>query len=226
MRILLIEDERAFAQLLARRLTDAGHDVSLAYTGTSALQKAGSESFDAALLDVMLPELDGFQILEILRKSGSSLPVIMLTARDTVADRVLGLQTGADDYLVKPFAFAELLARLDAITRRLAPKRKLLVGNVVVDVASRMVEVDGNPVELTVKEFDTLEYLVRNAGRVVSRRELKESVWGFSFDAETKVVDLYVHYLRRKLKHAGAKDLIQTVRGIGYAIGRRMQKEK
>jgi DNA-binding response OmpR family regulator len=148
--------------------------------------------------------------------------VLLLTARDTVEDRVAGLRGGADDYLVKPFAFAELLARLDAITRRAEPAAPgsgvLVSGSVALDPKARRVRVDGREVDLTAKEFDLLECLLRNAGRVMSRSELKEEVWDFTFDARTKVVDLYIHYLRRKL--GGAGDIIQTVRGVGYAVGR------
>jgi len=147
-------------------------------------------------------------------------PILMLTARDTVEDRVTGLKSGADDYLVKPFAFAELLARIDALTRRHVRDGKVSFGEVSLDPGSRRVSVNGTPVELTAKEFDLLECLMRHAGRVLTRTELKEYVWDFSFDARTKVVDLYVHYLRRKLAKAGAPELIETVRGVGYAVGR------
>jgi two-component system OmpR family response regulator len=146
------------------------------------------------------------------------MPVVMLTARDAVPDRVTGLHTGADDYIVKPFAFTELLARIDAVTRRARGNRRFALDGVELDVDARLVTVGGRPVELTAKEFDVLEYLLRNAGKIVSRRELKEAVWGFAFDADTKSVDLYVHYVRRKLKRAGAPDLIRTSRGIGYGV--------
>jgi DNA-binding response OmpR family regulator len=168
----------------------------------------------------MLPELDGVSLTKALRDRGSQIPILMLTARDTVEDRVIGLRQGADDYLVKPFAFAELLARVEALARRTGRSRRLVHGPVEVDLAAHRVSVDGTPVELTPKEFDLLEALLRGAGRVLTRSEIKEYVWGFTFDAPTKVVDLYVHYLRRKLEKAGAGNLIQTVRGIGYSIGR------
>jgi DNA-binding response OmpR family regulator len=144
----------------------------------------------------------------------------MLTARDAIEDRVAGLRAGADDYLVKPFAFAELLARIEALTRRLGADRVLTHDGVAVDPGARRVTVRGEPVELTAKEFDLLECLLRNAGRVLTRSEQKERVWDFSFDARTKVVDLYVHYLRRKLEQAGAPGVIETVRGVGYVVGR------
>lgn len=222
MRVLMIEDDRRLADLLVARLRREGHDAQASYDGVEGLDLAASGDFDAAVVDVMLPGLDGMSLTAELRAAGSRLPVLLLTARDTVEDRVAGLRGGADDYLVKPFAFAELLARLDAITRRSEPaapgSRVLAFGSVALDPKSRRVRVDGHEVDLTAKEFDLLECLLRNAGRVVSRSELKEEVWDFSFDARTKVVDLYVHYLRRKLGDAG--EIIQTVRGVGYSVGR------
>jgi DNA-binding response OmpR family regulator len=222
MRVLMIEDDRRLADLLVARLRREGHDAQASYDGVEGLALAASGGFDAAVVDVMLPGLDGMSLTAELRAAGSRLPVLLLTARDTVEDRVAGLRGGADDYLVKPFAFAELLARLDAITRRSEPAAPgsgmLAFGSVALDPKARRVRVDGREVELTAKEFDLLECLLRNSGRVVSRSELKEEVWDFSFDARTKVVDLYVHYLRRKLGDAG--EIIQTVRGVGYSVGR------
>ena len=222
MRVLMIEDDRRLADLLVTRLRREGHDAQASYDGVEGLDLAASGGFDAAIVDVMLPGLDGMSLTAELRALGSRLPVLLLTARDTVEDRVAGLRGGADDYLVKPFAFVELLARLDAITRRAEPTAPgsgaLVFGSVALDPKTRRVRVGGREVDLTAKEFDLLECLLRNAGRVVSRSELKEEVWDFTFDARTKVVDLYVHYLRRKLGDAG--DIIQTVRGVGYSVGR------
>jgi two-component system OmpR family response regulator len=218
MRILLIEDDHRLATLLARRLQGEAHQATPCFTGLEGLELASAGGFDLAVVDVMLPGMDGVTLTRTLRERGVQLPVLMLTARDTIDDRVEGLQSGADDYLVKPFAFAELLARIDALTRRLTRSRPLAHGPVILDPSSRRVTVDGANVELTAKEFDLLECLLRNAGRVLSRSELKEYVWDFSFDAQTKVVDLYVHYLRRKLGPAGS--IIETVRGVGYAVGR------
>jgi len=170
---------------------------------------------------VMLPGLDGLHVARTLRERGVATPILMLTARDTVEDRVAGLRAGADDYLVKPFAFAELVARIDALARR-APRASqngtMTVGDVRLEPGARRVTVEGAPVDLTAKEFDLLACLMEHRGRVLSRVELKELVWDFSFDAQTKVVDLYVHYLRRKLGPAG--DIIETVRGVGYVVGR------
>ena len=220
MQLLLVEDERPFAHLLARRLDDAGYETSLAFSGAEGLDRASSRQWDLAILDVMLPEIDGITLARTLRDRGCQIPILMLTARDADEDRVLGLRSGADDYLVKPFAFAELLARVEALARRTGRSTTLSFGPVDMDLASHRVTVSGTPVELTPKEFDLLEALLRGSGRVLTRMEIKEYVWGFNFDAPTKVVDLYVHYLRRKLARAGAKDLVQTVRGVGYSIGR------
>jgi len=221
VRILLIEDDRRLAELLVRRLRAEGHAAETCDDGIEGLARAGSGRFDLVIADVMLPGMDGVAVTAALRERGSDIPVLMLTARDTVDDRVTGLRAGADDYLVKPFAFVELLARVDALARRSGPAtadRTITHGAVSLDPLARRVTVGGGEVELTAKEFDLLECLMAHRGRVLSRNELKELVWDFSFDAQTKIVDLYVHYLRRKLGRDG--DIIQTVRGVGYAVGR------
>jgi DNA-binding response OmpR family regulator len=215
VRILLIEDDRRLAELLAKRLRHEGHDTETTDNGIDGLDRAASGDVDMIVVDVMLPGMDGFTLTVELRRLGHSTPVLMLTARDTVEDRVSGLRAGADDYLVKPFAFAELLARIEALARRTQPAsgdRPLIHGPVRLDPRSRRVAVDGIEIDLTAKEFDLLRCLLEHTGRVLSRTELKELVWDFSFDAQTKVVDLYVHYLRKKLGDAG--DIIQTVRGV------------
>jgi DNA-binding response OmpR family regulator len=218
VRILLIEDDERLADLLVARLQRAGHEATASYSGIAGRDLASSGRFDLAVVDVMLPGIDGVSLTSELRAGGSRMPVLMLTARDAVGDRVAGLRSGADDYLVKPFAFEELLARIEVLARRIGPVRRLSYGGVDLDSQARRVRVEGHQVELTAKEFDLLECLLRNAGRVLTRSELMEHVWDFDFDAQTKVVDLYVHYLRRKLGDAG--DIIQTVRGVGYAVGR------
>ena len=218
MRILVVEDDHRLANLLASRLQREGHEATPCFTGTDGLELATGRGFDLALVDVMLPGMDGIALTGELRDRGIQIPVLMLTARDTVADRVAGLRSGADDYLVKPFAFAELLARIEALTRRFTRDQRLSHGPVSLDPVSSRVAVNGDDVPLTAKEFDLLECLLRNAGRVLTRTDLKEYVWDFSFDAQTKVVDLYVHYLRKKLGDAGS--IIETVRGVGYAVGR------
>ncbi len=216
-----MEDDGRLSELLAKRLRGEGHDTDTCDDGVDGLARASTGPYDMAIVDVMLPGIDGVTMTSRLRQGGSRLPVLMLTARDTVEDRVTGLRAGADDYLVKPFAFAELLARVEAIGRRAATGsigQVLTHGEVSLDRYARRVSVSGAGVELTAKEFDLLECLMEHTGRVLSRAELKEQVWDFPFDAETKVVDLYVHYLRKKLGTGG--DIIQTVRGVGYSVGR------
>ncbi len=221
VQILLIEDDTRLSALVADRLRGEGHTAETAADGDEGLRLASSGRFDLAVVDVMLPGLDGLHVARTLRERGVATPILMLTARDTVEDRVAGLRAGADDYLVKPFAFAELVARIDALARR-APQASqngtMTVGDVRLEPGARRVTVEGAPVDLTAKEFDLLACLMEHRGRVLSRVELKELVWDFSFDAQTKVVDLYVHYLRRKLGPAG--DIIETVRGVGYVVGR------
>ena len=221
VRILLIEDDRRLSGLVAKRLRSEGHEAETADNGIEGLVRATSGEPDIAVVDVMLPGMDGITLTSELRRRGVTIPVLMLTARDTVEDRVAGLRAGADDYLVKPFAFAELLARIEALIRRAKPDladRPLVHGPVSLDPRTRRVTVEGTEVDLTAKEFDLLLCLLQNAGRVLTRSELKELVWDFRFDAQTKVVDLYVHDLRKKLGDAG--DVIQTVRGVGYSVGR------
>lgn len=218
MRMLLVEDDRRLADLVAGRLRDLGHEVETASDGDEGLAMADSGRFNVAVLDIMLPGRDGLEVLGELRGKGNQLPVLMLTARDSVTDRVEGLQRGADDYLVKPFAFDELVARIEAVARRTSADPRLVHGPIRMDREARRVWVNGDEIELTAKEFDLLRCLLENDGRVLTRADLKERVWNFDFDAQTKVVDLYVHYLRRKLGEAG--DLIHTVRGVGYVLGR------
>ena len=221
VRILIVEDDARLSRLLARRLQAEGYEVETCGNGSEALERAGSNGWDVLVFDVMLPGLDGISLTQELRGRGIDTPVLMLTARDAVEDKVRGLRGGADDYLVKPFAFAELLARIQALGRRNtrgSAGKVLRHGPVSIDTGARRTWVDGSEVDLTAKEFDLLACLLEHRGRVLRRTELKELVWDFSFDAQTKVVDLYVHYLRRKLGPGG--DIIQTVRGVGYAVGR------
>jgi DNA-binding response OmpR family regulator len=215
VQILLIEDDTRLSALVADRLRGEGHAAETAADGHEGLRLASSGRFDLAVVDVMLPGIDGMQVARELRARGVTTPILMLTARDAVDDRVRGLKAGADDYLVKPFAFAELVARIDALARR-APRDDddaRSIDAVRLDPRARRVTV-----ELTTKEFDLLRCLMEHRGQVLSRAQLKELVWDFSFDAQTKVVDLYVHYLRRKLGPSG--DIIETVRGVGYVVGR------
>jgi DNA-binding response OmpR family regulator len=219
--ILVIEDDRRLADLIARRLRTAGHTVETCDDGSRGLDRATAGGLDLAIVDVMLPGMDGISLTRTLRDRDVAIPILMLTARDGIDDRVDGLRSGADDYLIKPFAFDELLARVDALARRSrgAPAGAILRhGAVTLNPRSRRVHVEGEEVELTSKEFDLLTCLLEHRGQVLTRAELKELVWDFPFDAQTKVVDLYVHYLRRKLGAGG--DIIRTVRGVGYSVGR------
>ena len=221
MNILVIEDDRRLADLIERRLRTAGHATETCDDGSAGLERASAGDLDLAIVDVMLPGMDGVSLTRTLRTRGVAMPVLMLTARDVIDDRVDGLRSGADDYLIKPFAFDELLARVDALARRSrgAPAEAVLRHDgVSLDRRARRVHVRGDEVELTSKEFDLLTCLLEHQGRVLTRAELKELVWDFPFDAQTKVVDLYVHYLRRKLGPGG--DIIRTVRGVGYSVGR------
>jgi DNA-binding response OmpR family regulator len=219
--ILVIEDDDRLAELIARRLRSAGHLTETRSDGPSGLERALGGDLDLAIVDVMLPGMDGMTVTRSLREERIDTPVLMLTARDAIGDRVDGLRSGADDYLVKPFAFDELLARIDALARRSVRTHtngSLVVDGVRLDRAARRVHVGDEEIELTSKEFDLLACLLEHRGQVLTRAQLKELVWGFSFDAKTKVVDLYVHYLRRKLGPSG--DIIRTVRGVGYSVGR------
>jgi DNA-binding response OmpR family regulator len=221
VRILVIEDDDRLAELIARRLRSVGHATELRHDGPSGLERARARGLDLAIVDVMLPGLDGMALTRSLREHGIDTPVLMLTARDAVGDRVEGLRSGADDYLVKPFAFDELLARIDALARRSSrsPGDGVLeLDGVRIDRRARRVHVGAEEVDLTSKEFDLLACLLEHRGQVLTRAQLKELVWDFPFDAKTKVVDLYVHYLRRKLGPSG--DIIRTVRGVGYSVGR------
>jgi two-component system OmpR family response regulator len=216
MRILLVEDDAKLARALAKGLRGHGYAVDLAGDADEALLRAGVYAYDAVVLDIMLPGRDGFAVCRALRERGVAAPVLMLTARDAVDDRIRGLDAGADDYLPKPFDFGELLARMRALLRRGAAGREpeLRVGDLVVDPATHEVALGGRAVELTAREFAVLEYLARHPGEVVSRTTLLEHVWDENFEGSTNVVDVYVGYLRRKLR----EPLIATVRGVGFRL--------
>jgi two-component system OmpR family response regulator len=220
MRLLLVEDDRKLVRALERGLCAEGYDVDAAYTGEDALLQAGQQDYDAVVLDLMLPGVDGFTVCEELRRRPDWLPVLMLTARSEVADRIRGLDAGADDYLVKPFDFGELLARLRALVRRSPAERvaTLEVGELRLDSATRMVTRAGREVELTAREFQVLELLARRAGHVVSRPELLEEIWEDGSDGSPNVVDVYIGYLRKKLEDPSGPQLIRTVRGVGFVL--------
>jgi DNA-binding response OmpR family regulator len=221
MRVLLVEDEPNAAHVLAKGLREQTYAVDVATDGDTAIFQVGTTDYDAVILDVMLPVRDGFAVCRTIRESGCSVPILMVTARDAVEARIEGLDCGADDYLVKPFDFGELLARLRALIRRgqqpLLPER-LTVGPLAMDTRSRRVRVHNKEVSLTAKEYALLEYLVRRAGDVVGRGDIAEHVWDEHYDPLSNVVDVYVQRLRRKLDRSGSESLIRTRRGEGYQI--------
>jgi two-component system, OmpR family, response regulator len=220
MRLLLVEDDTKLVRALQRGLQREGYAVDLAETGDDGLSAASEHDYDAVVLDVMLPGLDGFAVCEALRRRERWMPVLMLTARDQVGDRIRGLDAGADDYLVKPFDFGELLARLRALIRRGPSERPavLEVGDLRVDPATHSVTRAGREVELTAREFAVLHFLAAHADEVVSRAQLLAHVWDESYDASTNVVDVYVSYLRQKLERPFGRPLIRTVRGVGFRL--------
>ena len=221
MRILVVEDERKVASFIRQGLTEEGYAVDVATDGAEALDLAlGGTPYDLIVLDVMLPKRDGFAVLRALREHRMVAPVLLLTARDSVPDRVTGLDLGADDYLTKPFAFNEFLARVRALLRRRAGQRNpvLQLSDLRLDPATRLVTRGGRTISLTAREYALLEYLLRNAGRVLTRPMLAEHVWGIDFDAESNVIDVYVGYLRRKIDLPGEVRLLHTTRGAGYVL--------
>ena len=220
MRILLVEDEAKVSTFVARGLTDERFAVDVARDGKSGLDLATTYHYDLVILDLMLPMLDGNQVLRSIRKDNVEVPVLILTARDTVADKVGTFEAGADDYLTKPFAFAELLVRVKALLRRGPVTRSSVVrvGDLELDRLSQQVKRAGKRIDLTAKEYSLLEYLMSNAGRVLSRTMIIEHVWDQSFDGITNIVDVYVRHLRNKVDDPFEQKLIRTVRGVGYAI--------
>jgi two-component system OmpR family response regulator len=220
VRILVVEDERKMAGLLKRGLEEEGYSVDLARDGTEAVWAGTENPYDAIVLDVMLPDVDGFDVCRQLRSRERWAPVIFLTARDAIDDRVAGLDLGADDYLTKPFSFSELLARLRALIRRGPGERPaiLAVGDLQLDPATHHVTRRGIAVGLTAKEFALLEYLMRRSGQILSRSQILEHVWDFGFDGNSNVVDVYVRYLRDKVDRPFGTDSIETVRGSGYRL--------
>jgi DNA-binding response OmpR family regulator len=222
MHILVVEDERRLAVLLRRMLAEERHAVDLAFDGQSGLDLALSDTYDVVILDLMLPDIDGLEICRQMRLNGVESAVLMLTARGAVEDRVSGLNVGADDYLVKPFAMAELLARVNALLRRrgraLNTGSQLRVGDLTLDLVRHEARRAGRLIELTAKEFALLEYLMRHPGQVLTRTQIIDHVWRYDLEALSNVVDLYIHYLREKVDQGFARPLIKTVRGVGYKI--------
>lgn len=221
MHILVVEDEKRLANLLRRVLSEERHTVDVAFDGVSGYDLAASDTYDLVVLDLMLPGMDGLEICRQLRASNIQTPVLMLTARGAVEDRVAGLKLGADDYLVKPFAMEELLARVGALLRRgRTPQAsaQLQVSDLALDLTRHEAERGGRVIELTAKEFALLEFLMRHPGQVLTRTQIIDHVWRYDFDALSNVVDIYIHYLRDKIDRGFARQLIKTVRGVGYKI--------
>ena len=219
MNILIVEDDNRLAHNVERALLLAGHRADIAADGAAALEEVAGRPYDVILLDVLLPSLDGFSVCRELRRRRIQTPVLMLTARDAVDDRVHGLDAGADDYLTKPFATEELLARVRALGRRGGvPEGPMRVADLVLDPARHEVHRGERPIELTPREFELLEFLMRHAGQVIKRDQIFQHVWHDEASAGSKAVDLYMHYLRTKIDRDTARPLIRTVRGVGYMI--------
>jgi DNA-binding response OmpR family regulator len=222
MHILVVEDQQRLAMLLRRVLTEERHTVDVATEGESGFDLAASDTYDLVILDVMLPVMDGIEICREMRAADVHTPVLMLTARGAVEDRVSGLNAGADDYLVKPFAMEELLARVNALLRRrdrdIEAPAQLHIHDLVLDLVRHEVKRGGRIIELTAKEFALLEYLMRHPGQVLTRTQITDHVWRYDLDALSNVVDTYIHYLRDKIDRGFARNLIKTVRGVGYKI--------
>jgi heavy metal response regulator len=221
VRVLLVEDDATIAEFVARGLREAGFAVDCAVDGEDGLNRAIGQPYDVAIVDLMLPKRDGLSLIEELRRRGIMTPVLILSARRSVDDRVRGLQTGGDDYLTKPFAFAELLARVQALVRRATRTPEpttLTVGDLVLDLLTRRVTRAGKPIDLRPREFALLEYLMRNAGRVVSKTMILSHVWEYNFDPQTNIVDVLVSRLREKIDRPFEHKLLHTVRGVGYVL--------
>ena len=222
MRLLIVEDDPAISGFVVRGLREQRYVVDLAEDGLTAERMAADQEYDAIVLDIMLPGMDGFELCRRLRRDANDAPVLMLTARDAIADRVKGLDVGADDYLVKPFAFDELLARVRALTRRGRSRQldaTLSYGPIAMHTDTRRVEAEGRDVDLSATEYRLLEHLLRHAGAIVSRDELADHVWGGDYDPSSNVADVYIGYVRRKLRAAGIESpIIHTIRGMGYML--------
>ena len=221
MRLLVLEDDGKIADFMVKGLSAAGFAVDHAADGVQGLHLALTQPYDAAVIDIMLPKLDGLRVIETLRRHHIQTPVIIVSARDSVDDRVRGLQRGSDDYLTKPFAFTELLARIQALIRRAtgaAEPTRLTVGDLTMDLVTRRVVRAGTPIDLQPREFSLLEYLMRNAGRPVSKTMIMEHVWDYHFDPQTNVVEARISRLRNKVDRGFDKRMIQTLRGVGYVL--------
>ena len=220
MRILIAEDERDLNGIIQKHLVDEGYSVDACYDGAEAMDILSYTDYDAVILDIMMPKADGFEVLRFLRNGKKNVPVLFLTARDAVSDRVKGLDSGANDYLVKPFSLQELSARIRAMTRTAfgSTSNILTAGDLELDYASHIVKRKGVEIALSAKEYALLEYLLMNKGRVLSREKIENHIWNFDYEGGTNVVDVYISYLRRKIDEGQDVKLIHTVRGRGYVI--------
>lgn len=220
MRILVVEDARDMNRLMVRTLSKAGYSVDGCFDGQEALEHLPGAEYDAIILDVMMPRLDGFSLLQKLREQGNEIPVLLLTARDAVEDRVKGLDLGADDYLVKPFAFDELLARIRAMTRKKSGNRSNLftLADLTVDVERRTVTRGGKSIELLPKEFTILEHMIRNRGIVLSREQLEDRIWNYEYSGNSNNIDVYISKLRKKIDAGFDRRLLHTIRGVGWVL--------
>ena len=221
MRVLIADDEKDLNSVISKTLRDEGYAVDSVYDGNSALEYLEAASYDAAVLDIMMPGIDGIEVIRRFRSSGGTTPILLLTARDSVNDRVNGLDSGADDYLVKPFMFPELLARLRVLLRyKTAGERSAILrcGPLTLDPASHKVTRSGRPIDLSAKEFSILEYMMRNCGTILSRDSIRNHIWSWDYEGESNVVDVYIRYLRKKIDDGEPLKLIHTIRGAGYMI--------
>ena len=220
MRILVAEDVRYLNEILCKKLRSEDYCVDGCFDGEEALDYLASVDYDAVILDIMMPKRSGLEVVEQLRRQGNQTPVLFLTARDSIDDRVTGLDAGADDYLVKPFAFDELLARLRVMTRKRGGERSNLftIDDLTLDIRSKRVERGGAELKLSAKEYALLEYLIRNKGVVLSRIQIEENIWGFDYEGSSNIVDVYIRYLRRKIDKDHPVKLIHTIRGSGYVL--------
>lgn len=220
MRILFAEDERDLNDIITKKLVSEGYSVDSVYDGEEAMDILSYTDYDAVILDIMMPKADGFTVLRALRGAGKNTPVLFLTARDSVQDRVTGLDSGANDYLIKPFSVEELLARIRAMTRTAfgVADSLLSVGDLTMDSAAKIVKRDGKEIPLSSKEYALLEYLMHNRGIVLSREKIENHIWNFDYEGGTNVVDVYISYLRKKIDEGHDKKLIHTVRGRGYVL--------
>lgn len=220
MRILIAEDEKSLNRIIAKQLKASGYSVDCAFNGEEAYDLISMTDYDAAVFDVMMPKIDGFSLLRKIRNEGNKLPVLFLTARDSIEDRVEGLDIGADDYLVKPFAFEELLARIRVLIRKnsVSNSNIITVADLTVDISSRKVTRGDSDISLSAKEYELLQYLAVNKGIVLSREKIEDHIWNYDYEGGTNVVDVYIRYLRKKIDEDHDKKLIHTVRGMGYVL--------